>query len=142
MRRFPIRLAPLPTRNAIALTASAFSAIGGPDPVPPDQINTSPDLILAVSIKLLKGKSAQEAVSPSPALPTPLYSFLYHYYFIVQRSNVFYMKYSLAFLYHCTFLLTGHSAEKPITHKNTHTGLLLVYQKNTCWKFIFKDQMY
>lgn len=37
-----------------------------PDPVPPDQINTSPDLILPVSLQLLRGKSAQDGISLSP----------------------------------------------------------------------------
>lgn len=66
MRLCPVRLALLPIRNAIAQRASAFSMIiGRPDPVPPDQINTSPDLILPVSLHLLGGKSAQDGISLS-----------------------------------------------------------------------------
>lgn len=66
MRLCTVRLAPLPITNAIAQRASPFSMIRGrPDPVPPDQINTSPDLILPVSLHLLGGKSAQDGISLS-----------------------------------------------------------------------------
>lgn len=66
MRLCPVRLALLPIRNAIAQRASPFSMIRErPDPVPPDQINTSSDLILPVSLHLLEGKSAQDGISLS-----------------------------------------------------------------------------
>lgn len=57
MRLCPVRLALRPIRNAVAQRASPSSMIRRrPDPVPPDQINTSPDLILPVSLQLLGGK--------------------------------------------------------------------------------------
>lgn len=65
MRECPVRLALLSIRNAIAQRASPSTLIRGrPDPVPPDQINTSPDLILPLSLQLLGGKSAQDGISP------------------------------------------------------------------------------
>lgn len=63
MRLCPVRLELLPIRNAIAQRASPFSPIRGRlDPVPSDQINTSPDLVLPASLHYLGGKSAQDGI--------------------------------------------------------------------------------
>lgn len=59
-------LAPLPIRNAIAQRASPFPVIRGrQDPVPSDQINTSPDPILPFRLHWLGGRSAQDGTPAS-----------------------------------------------------------------------------
>lgn len=109
MRHCPVRLALLPIRNAVAQRASPSSMIRRrPDPVPPDQINTSPDLILPVSLQLLGGKSAKDGISASPVL----LNLTTHLLRVSKKHHppssynchctviTIYIKYSLSFLCH------------------------------------------
>lgn len=112
MRLCTVRLARLPIRNAIAQRASPFSMIRErPDPVPPDQINTSPDLILPVSLHLLRGKSAQVGISLSlmtlnlttHSPPPPPHSFS-HSIFTICQCRVGFILYFTYMVDHMTIL--------------------------------------
>lgn len=63
MRQSPVRLALLADGNAAAQRAPHFSVIREiPDPVPPDPINTSADLIPPVRLRLLLKEKEQNGV--------------------------------------------------------------------------------
>lgn len=87
MRQSPVRLALFADGNTVAQRASHFSVIREiPDPVPPDPINTSADLILPVRLRLLLKEKSEWCWISQPA-PTPQLSCRRS-----ETSSYFYLK--------------------------------------------------